>query len=74
MSNVDTVSITRAWDAPLASEYGPVSLLELNDGRFALVHGTDQGTQGVIVSSAFAAAFKAEFYADPQPVFTEVIG
>lgn len=73
MNTPDTVSITRGWDAPLASEHGPVSLLELADGRFALVHGTAEATQGVIVSSAFAAAFRAEFEARPQSTLTEVL-
>lgn len=46
--------------------HGLIYMLEMTDGRFALMCPGEKQDEGCIVSPAFAAAFKAEFCGDAE--------
>ncbi|PID95858.1 MAG: hypothetical protein CSA85_00090 [Alphaproteobacteria bacterium] len=70
MTELTKLTYINGWDLPVDNEVGLLSLLELNDGSYALVLGNaSYGSSGVIVSKKLAMMLKDELLlADPRPV------
>lgn len=58
--------VKSCMSAQAGGPHGLVYLLEMTDGRFALMCPGETQDEGCIVSPAFAAAFKAEFSGDAE--------
>lgn len=70
MAETTALTYVDGWDLPIANEGGPLSLMELSDGTFALILGSVRHPiYGVIVSQPLAMMMKDElFLAEPHPV------